>query len=110
MRERRDKTWQQNKQLSTQEQENVKVQKITGGGIKLISHIKTRNTLKDIPLVETFEALLNKSMISDEEKELIRLHYIQKKDFRFIGDTLGYSEASIKAKHRKILKKLNKLL
>lgn len=53
---------------------------------------------------------LNKSMISDEEKELMRLHYIQKKDFRFIGDTLGYSEASIKAKHRKILKKLNKLL
>lgn len=70
----------------------------------------SRNTLKDIPLVETFEALLNKSMISDEEKELMRLHYIQKKDFRFIGDTLGYSEASIKAKHRKILKKLNKLL
>lgn len=66
--------------------------------------------LKDIPLVGTFEALLNKSMISDEEKELMRLHYIQKKDFRFIGDTLGYSEASIKAKHRKILKKLNKLL
>lgn len=52
----------------------------------------------------------NKRMISDEEKELMRLHYIQKKDFRFIGDTLGYSEASIKAKHRKILKKLNKLL
>lgn len=85
-------------------------QKITGGGIKLTSHIKTHNTLKDIPLVETFEALLNKSMISDEEKELMRLHYIQKKDFRFIGATLGYSEASIKAKHRKILKKLNKLL
>lgn len=85
-------------------------QKITGGGIKLTSHIKTRNTLKEIPLVETFEALLNKSMISDEEKELMRLHYIQKKDFRFIGDTLGYIEASIKAKHRKILKKLNKLL
>ena len=84
-------------------------QKITGGDIKLTSHIKTRNTLKEIPLVETFEALLNKSMISDEEKELMRLHYIQKKDFRFI-DTLGYSEASIKAKHRKILKKLNKLL
>ena len=73
----------------------------------MTSHIKTRNTLKEIPLVE---ALLNKSMISDEEKELMRLHYIQKKDFRFIGDTLGYSEASIKAKHRKILKKLNKLL
>ena len=52
-------------------------QKITGGGIKLTSRIKTRNTLKDIPLVETFEALLNKSMISDEEKELMRLHYIQ---------------------------------
>lgn len=76
----------------------------------LTTYQAINNTLKDIPLVETFEALLNKSMISDEEKELMRLHYIQKKDFRFIGDTLGYSEASIKAKHRKILKKLNKLL
>lgn len=76
----------------------------------MTSHIKTHNTLKDIPFVETFEALLNKLMISDEEKELMRLHYTQKKDFRFISDTLGYSEASIKAKHRKILKKLNKLL
>lgn len=34
----------------------------------MTSHIKTRNTLKDIPLVETFEALLNKSMISDEKR------------------------------------------
>ena len=47
----------------------------------MTSHIKTRNTLKEIPLVETFEALLNKSMISDEEKELMRLHYIQKRIF-----------------------------
>lgn len=37
MRERRDKTWQQNKQLSTQEQENVKVQ-----------------ALKSVPLVNGF--------------------------------------------------------
>lgn len=34
----------------------------------------------------------------------------RQKKLHIIGDTLGYSEASIKAKHRKILKKLNKLL
>lgn len=42
MRERRDKTWQQNKQLSTQEQENVKVQ-----------------ALKSVPLVDGFWAKNN---------------------------------------------------
>ena len=42
MRERRDKTWQQNKQLSTQEQENVKVQ-----------------ALKSVPLEDGFWAKNN---------------------------------------------------
>lgn len=42
MRERRDKTWQQNKQLSTQEQENVKVR-----------------ALKSVPLVDGFWAKNN---------------------------------------------------
>lgn len=58
-------------------------QKITGGGIKLTSHIKTRNTLKEIPLVETFEALLNKLMISDEEKRANAITLYSERGFSF---------------------------
>lgn len=73
------------------------------------THIETRRKLKEIYDVCTFRQLLDTVTISQEDKELMNLHYIEDKDFRFIADQLGYSEATIKRKHRKILKKLNRL-
>ena len=73
-------------------------------------HIETRKKLKGIADISSFTDLLNKSTISDEDKLLLELHYIQGKDFRYIGDMLGYSESTIKKRHRKILKKLSRLL
>ena len=72
-------------------------------------HIETRKRIQSIADISSFNDLLNKSTLSDEEKLLIELHYIQAKDFRYIGDMLGYAESTIKKKHRKILAKLNKL-
>ena len=73
-------------------------------------HIDTRNKLKSICDVKSFEELLDSCVLSDDEKALLRLHYIQEKDFRYIGDELGFAESTIKNKHRKILSKLNKLI
>ena len=73
-------------------------------------HIETRNKIKSIADISSFSDLLNKSTISDEDKLLLKLHYIQGKDFRFIGDMLGYSESTIKKRHRRILKKLGNLI
>lgn len=73
-------------------------------------HIETRNKLKGIADISSFTDLLNKSTISDDDKLLLRLHYLQGKDFRYIGDMLGYSESTIKQRHRRILKKLGKLI
>lgn len=73
------------------------------------SHIETRRKLKDIYDITTFHQLLEKVTISQEDKELMNLHYIENKDFRYIADCLGYSEATIKRKHRKILNKISKL-
>lgn len=73
-------------------------------------HIRTRNKLKSICLVTTFEGLLSQCTLSDTDKEILRMHYLQEKDFRFIGDTLGFSEATIKQRHRKALKKLSALI
>lgn len=55
---------------------------------------------------------LNKIVVSlsQEEKELMRLHYLENKDFCYIGDQLGYSEITMKRWHKKILRKLNKVL
>lgn len=73
-------------------------------------HIETRSRIKDIPDIGQFNNLLNRSTISNEDKTIMYLHYIEDKDFLFIADELGYSESWIKKKHRKILKKLGKIL
>ena len=73
-------------------------------------HINTRQKLKSICEVSTFENLMEKCVLSDTEKEILRLHYLKGKDFRYIGDELGFAEVTIKKKHKKILQKLNKLI
>ena len=43
-------------------------------------------------------------MISDEDKEILTLIYVKKKTLSYIADTYGYSESTIKNKHRRVLK------
>lgn len=73
-------------------------------------HIDTRRKLKDVSLIEEFEDLLSKCTLSEVDKEMLRLHYIEEKDFRYIGDALGYTERTIKARHKRALKKLSDVL
>jgi RNA polymerase sigma factor (sigma-70 family) len=76
----------------------------------MTEHIETRHKLRGIPLTATFEDLLSKSTLSDTDKEILRLHYLHEKDFRYIGDQLGFSESTIKARHKKALKKIGSIL
>lgn len=76
----------------------------------MTEHIQTRKKLKGICRVSTFEELLAQCTLSDTDKEILRLHYLQEKDFRYIGDMLGFSEVTVKQRHRKALKKLGNLL
>lgn len=48
-------------------------------------------------------------MLPEEDKELLRLYYVNGKNFAFVADTLGYSEAYVKKRHKAALIKLNKL-
>ena len=73
-------------------------------------HIKTRNKIKSIASIASFNDLIEACTLTEEDKEMLRLHYLQNKDFRYIGDMLGFSESTIKKRHRKALQKLNKLL
>ena len=72
--------------------------------------MEARNKLRNIILKTEFESLLEDYVLTDEDKELMRLHYLKGKDFRFIADALGYSETTIKKRHSKILTKVSKLI
>lgn len=70
---------------------------------------KTRKKLKQIHSVKDFENLIEQTMLSEEEKKIIRMHYKEQQTLGFIADTLGMSEITIKKKHKKILLKLGKM-
>lgn len=73
-------------------------------------HINTKHKLKEICEVKTFEDLLNSCTLTEEDKTIIRLHYLKGKDLAYIADILGFSESTIKRRHKKILIKLNKII
>lgn len=75
----------------------------------MTDHIKTKKKIQAIPSVITFEGLLEQSTLSEEDKQILRMIYLEHKDLRYIGDTLGFSETTVKRKHSKALSKLNKL-
>lgn len=69
----------------------------------------TRNKLRQIHSVKDFESLLDQTMLSDEDKTILRLHYKDQKSLSYIADTLGMSEATVKKRHSKILLKVGKM-
>ena len=73
-------------------------------------HIETRKKIKGIADISSFYSLIDHTVLSDTDKQILVLHYLKEKDFRYIGDMLGYSESTIKKRHRKILAKLSRLL
>ena len=70
---------------------------------------KTRKKLKQIGSVYDFENILEQSMLSEEDKTILRMHYKEQKSLCYIADELGMSEITIKKKHRKMLMKIGKL-
>lgn len=73
-------------------------------------HIETRRKLKEIADISSFTSLINAATLSHTDKQLLLLHYIDEKDFQYIGDMLGFSESTIKKRHKKALNKLSKML
>ena len=73
-------------------------------------HIETRRKLQGVSLVADFEHILSLCTLSDEDKQILRMHYLDCKDFRYIGDMLGYTERTIKARHKRALNKVSDAL
>ena len=70
---------------------------------------KERKGLKNIETIQDFEEVLSIIMLSNEEKEILRLHYRDNKTLAYIADEIGMSEANVKKIHRKMLLKISKL-
>lgn len=71
---------------------------------------ETRTKLKDISSVKEFSDLMEQTMLSEEEKKILWMHYKEKKTLQCIADEIGLSEIAIKKKHRKMLMKIGRMI
>lgn len=69
-------------------------------------HIEVRRRLRNIASVAEFERLLNSRMITETDKKILRMHYVEGKPLGYIADIIGYSKDQIKKRHRYILRRL----
>ena len=76
----------------------------------MANHIEVRRKLLSICEKKDFDDILDRCTLSLEEKEILYLHYIDKQDFSFIADTLGYSESTVKRRHRNALGKISRVI
>lgn len=76
----------------------------------MTKHIETKHRLQSIYRIEELNALLDKCVLSAEERLIIEMHYIRKKSLIYIAYELGYSESCIKKKHRDIINRIGYIL
>lgn len=76
----------------------------------MTDHIKTRKKLQSIPTKLEFNALLDSIVLSDKEKQMMQLYYVERKDFDYIADELGYTKSGILRMHKRVLKRIEALI
>lgn len=76
----------------------------------MTEHIKTRQKVKDIGTPADFEKILSGVILSDVEQKIMRLHYLNEKSLMEIAENLGYSERTVKRRHKTALRKIAKIL
>lgn len=66
-----------------------------------------RAYIKGLSTKEEFNALLDKLFISDVERKVLVMFYMEGKNTDFIASELGYSTPSIKNIHKRVLIKVS---
>lgn len=69
-------------------------------------HKEVRDKLKSISTYKTFYQILEGVILTEEEKKLIEMFYLENKSLDIIADELKLSKTTVSRKHKKILNKL----
>lgn len=68
---------------------------------------KKKDYVKSIKTKEEYHIYMEKFMLSEQEKQLFDLIFIEDKNYRYIADFFGYTEQTIINKVGKILDKID---
>lgn len=65
-----------------------------------------KHALLNIKTIEEYNNFMDSKKLSDEQRQIAYMVFVNGYDYRYIGDMLGYSERTIKSKVSKILEKI----
>lgn len=83
--------------------------KVYVGDTMSSEHIEAKHKIMSKDKFE-FESLIDRMMLTEEERQMMNMYYIKHKTFYQIADELGYSEIGIAKMHQRIIKKIRKYL
>lgn len=69
-------------------------------------NFEVRKKLRSISTYKTFYQMLDGVILSDEERKIIEMFYLENKSLDLIADELKLSKTTVARKHKKILNKL----
>lgn len=76
----------------------------------MTEHVATKHKLRDTPLKSDLAALFERCNLSDTERKLMEMYYLQHKDMRFVADSIGCTEKTAIRWHGKALRKISKMI
>ena len=78
--------------------------------ISLVAHENSNNRLykviRYIKTIQEYNNFMDSKKLSNEQRQIADMVFVNGYDYRYIGDKLGYSELTIKSKVSKILEKI----
>lgn len=75
----------------------------------MTKHIETKHKIQKCKKTE-FNEMLDEAMLSENERSMMHMYYVEKKSLDYIADMLGYSKAGILKMHKRTLEKIESLL
>lgn len=76
----------------------------------MTKHMETKKRLREISSISELSRLIDDCVLSDNNRKIARMIYLEDKPLGYIADVLGYSESCVKKRHVKIVERLEKLL
>lgn len=74
----------------------------------MTEHIRRKHILEGMSRTE-IEKLLDETVLSEEERELMTLLYLKRKPLGYVADIMGFSESGTKKMHQRIIKRMTNL-
>lgn len=69
-------------------------------------HVQRRHAAESVPLREDLIRAIELANIDDIDREILVMHYVQKKPWGYIADVAGYSLRQIVRRHKTALVKI----